>query len=148
MRQATAAGRAAAEVDWRNRKRLRKDWEELAEGATAEWRERVRSIMGKQSKVGVKLTAEEEAVKQGFTRGHMEVTTAKEKEAGAVKAATRRVAAEKAGSNMDRYDEILERSRALDDGFDRKDRKDMEEWEEIKRLHGEAMKDGEEYFLA
>ena len=26
-------------------------------------------------------------------------------------------------------------------------KKDMEEWEEIVRLHGEAMKDGEEYFL-
>ena len=63
-------------------------------------------------------------------------------------AVTRRAAAEKAGSNMGRYDEILGRSKALDEaGFDRKDRKVMEEWEEIKRLHDEAMKDGEEYFL-
>ena len=107
--------------------------------------------MGKQAKswmTGVRLTAEEEAVKQGFTRGHMEVKAAKEEEAGAAEVAARRVAAEKAGSNMGRYDEVLRRSKALGEaGFDRRDKKAMGEWEEIKRLHGEAMKDGEEYFL-
>ena len=40
------------------------------------------------------------------------MTAAKEQEAEAAEAATRRVAAEKAGSNMGRYDEILERSKA------------------------------------
>jgi hypothetical protein len=154
VRQATAAGRAAAEVDWRNRKGLGDDYDE----ETAKWRERVSGIMDKQNHFdwktmtgGGRLTAEEEAVKKGFMRGHMEVTAAKEEEAGAARrvaeVAARRVAAEKAGSNMGRYDEILRRSRALDETFDRKDRKCMEEWEEIKRLHDEAMKDGEEYFL-
>ena len=62
VRQATAAGRAAAEVDWRNRKGQGDDYDE----ETIRWRERVRSILDKQSKlsqVGVRLTAEEEAVK-------------------------------------------------------------------------------------
>ena len=53
----------------------------------------------------------------------MEVTAAKEEEAAAAVAATRRVAAERAGSNMSRYDEILERSKAWG-GMD------MEGWEE------------------
>ena len=52
-------------------------------------------------------------------------------------AATRRAAAEKAGSNMKRYDEILERFKECDDG-------DEEEWGAICRLHDEAMEDGEE----
>ena len=67
-------------------------------------------------------------------------------------AATRRVAAEKAGSNMGRYDEVLERSKAWGEWIWRNGRRvwrdgDKEEWEAIKRLHGEAMEDGEEYFL-
>ena len=151
VRQATAAGRAAAEVDWRNRKGLGDDYDE----ETAKWRERVSGIMDKQNHFdwktmtgGGRLTAEEEAVKRGFTRGHVEVTAAKEEEAAAEWRVTKRAAAEKAGSNMGRYDEILGRSMALDwAGFGRKDRKVMEEWEEIERLHDEAMKDGEEHFL-
>ena len=85
VRQATAAGRAAAEVDWRNRKGLGDDYDE----ETMKWRERYSSILHKQSQVdwetmtGVRLTAEEEAVKKGFMRGHMEVTAAKEEEAAA-----------------------------------------------------------------
>ena len=75
------------------------------------------------------------------------MTAVKEKEAAAEFAATRRAAAESAGSNMGRYDEILERNMALEVGFDKEDEKDMEEWEEIVRLHGEAMEDGEEYLL-
>ena len=126
VRQAAAAGRAAAAVDWRNRKRLRKDWEGLAEEATAEWRELVVYILGKQGE----RTTEEDAVVWGFTRGHTEVTAAKGKEAAAELAATRRAAAEKAGSNMGRYDEILERNKALEVGFDKEDEKDMEDWEE------------------
>ena len=149
VRQATAAGRAAAEVDWRNRKRLREDWEELAEGATAEWKRKVSSIQRRMNPgCRGEWTEEEEAIVRGFVRGHKEVTAAKEKEAWAELAVTRRAAAERAGSNMGRYDEILGRNKALGEaGFDRKDKKAMEEWEEIKRLHGEAMKDGEEYFL-
>ena len=43
---------------------------------------------------------------------------------------------------MGRYDEILERNKAPEDMEEWE-----EEWEEIVRLHGEAMEDGEEYFL-
>ena len=82
---------------------------------------------------------------KGFTRGHKEVTAAKGKEAAAELAATRRAATKKA--IMSRYDEILERSKAQEVGFDKEDEKDMKEWEEIARLPGEAIEDGEEYFL-
>ena len=125
-------------MDWTNRKRLRKDWEGLAEEATAEWRKIVVYILAKQGEG----TTEENVAVKGFTRGHKEVTTAKGKEAAAELAATRRAATEEAGSNMGRHDEILERSKALED---------MEEWEnewkENVRLHGEATEDGEEYLL-
>ena len=96
-------------------------------------------ILGKQGE----MTAEEGAVVRGYTRCHKEVTAAKEKEATTELAAARRAATEKAGSNMGRYDEILERNKALEVGFDKEDEKDMEEWEEIVRLHGDAMEDGE-----
>ena len=109
-----------------------------SEDATPEWREIVVDILGKQEE----RTSEEGAVVRGFTRGHTEVTTTKEKEAAAELAATRRAATEKAGSNMGRYDEILERNKALEDMEGRE-----EEWEEIVRLHGEAMEGGEGYFF-
>ena len=64
------------------------------------------------------------------------MTAAKEQEAEAAEAATRRVAAEKAGSNMGRYDEVLERSKAWEEIVRLPGKKDMEEWEEIVRLHG------------
>ena len=46
--QAAAAGRADAAVDWRNRERLRKHSDGLAEEATAEWRKMIFSISRKQ----------------------------------------------------------------------------------------------------
>ena len=60
-------------------------------------------------------------------------------------AVTKRARQKKAGSNMRRYDEILARHKALEGKFDRKNKKVVEEWEEIRRLHGEAMEDGEEW---
>ena len=87
--------------------------------ATAEWRAIVTYLLKKQAEV--ELTADEKAMKQGYFRGHKEVTAAKEEEAGAAEAAMRRVAAEGAGSNMGRYDEVLERSKA---------------WGEFVRWHG------------
>ena len=77
---------------------------------------------------------------KGFVRGHQEGAAAKAKEAAAELAATRRAAAKKAGSNMDRYDEILERFEGCDDD-------EEEEWGAICRLHDETMEDGEERIL-
>ena len=121
---------------------MRKDWEGLAEVETAEWREIVTIYWAE-----VELTAEEKAIKQGYFRGHKEVTATKEEEAGAAEAAMMRVAAEEAGSNMGRYDEVLERSKAWGEFVRWHGKQDMGEWEEIVRLHGEAVEDGEEYFL-
>ena len=55
-------------------------------------------------------------------------------------AATRKATSEKAGINMKRYEEILERFEKCDDG-------DEEKREAISKLHDEALKDGEKWFL-
>ena len=100
-------------MDWRNRKRLRKDWEGLVEETTSEWRDAVAYILGKQGE----RTAEEDTVVRRFARGHKEVTIAKKKEAATQLAATRRATTEKAGGNMGGYDEKPERDTTLEVGF-------------------------------
>ena len=75
---------------------------------------------------------------KGFVRGHKEGTAAK-------RATTQRAAAEEAGSNMDRYDETkrrLEKWLNEETGDD-----DGEEYGAIARLYGEAMEDGEKWFV-
>ena len=61
-------------------------------------------------------------------------------------AATRKAAAEKAGSNTERYGETKRRFKALE-ALDALGDGDEEECGAICRLHGEAMEDGEKWLL-
>ena len=72
-------------------------------------------------------TAEEDALVRWSTRSHKEMTITKRKEGAAELAVTRRAAAEKTGSNMSRYDEMLEKSKANEVGFDKEDGDEMKE---------------------
>ena len=96
----------------------------------------VRYLLGKPQE---ERTAEEQAVVQGFMRGHKEGTAAKAKVA-AERATAQRAAAEEAGSNMDRYDEV---KRRFEKWWETGDGGGEEEWGAICRLHDEAMEDGE-----
>ena len=124
--QATAAGREAAATD-----------KGPAEKRTAERREVVRYLLGKPQE---ERTTEEEAVVQGFMRGHKEGTAAKAKVAAAERATAQRAAAEEAGNNMDRYDEV---KRRFEKWWETGDGGGEEERGAICRLHDEATEDGE-----